>query len=72
MSPGLGVKDAAGTLGISEATAKTHLQHIYMKTGTYKQTELLRLFMGTVPPVKLAPQPSTFLAAAERVRVSAK
>jgi hypothetical protein len=27
--------------GISDATAKTHLQHIYAKIGTSKQTELM-------------------------------
>jgi DNA-binding CsgD family transcriptional regulator/PAS domain-containing protein len=44
MSPGLGVKEAAALLGISETTAKTHVQHIYAKTFTSKQTELMHLF----------------------------
>jgi DNA-binding CsgD family transcriptional regulator/PAS domain-containing protein len=44
MSPGLGVKEAAAVLGISETTAKTHVQHIYDKTFTSKQTELMHLF----------------------------
>ena len=43
MAPGLGVKEAAKMLGIGENTAKTHLQHIHSKTGTSKQTELVRL-----------------------------
>ncbi len=51
MAPGLGVKEAAESLGISESTAKTHLQHIYSKTGVSKQTELIRLFMSATPPV---------------------
>jgi len=63
MSPGLGVKDAAKTLEISEATTRTHLQHIYMKTGTSKQTELMRLFMGTLPPINLELQLPHVLAA---------
>jgi DNA-binding CsgD family transcriptional regulator len=54
MAPGLGVKEAAEVLGIGETTAKTHLQHIYGKTGTSKQTELLHLFMSSTPPVKAA------------------
>ena len=54
MAPGLGVKEAAEMLGISETTAKTHLQHIYAKTGTSKQTELMHLFMSSTPPVKAA------------------
>jgi integral membrane sensor domain MASE1/DNA-binding CsgD family transcriptional regulator len=51
MVPGLSVKEAAEMLGICENTAKTHLQHIYSKTGTSKQTELMRLFMSATPPI---------------------
>jgi DNA-binding CsgD family transcriptional regulator len=51
MAPGLSSKEAAEVLGISETTTKTHLQHIYVKTGTSKQTELLHLFMHAAPPV---------------------
>jgi DNA-binding CsgD family transcriptional regulator/PAS domain-containing protein len=54
MAPGLSVKEAAEVLGIGENTAKTHLQHIYDKTGTSKQTELLHLFMSSSPPVGTA------------------
>src|SRR5262245_26876789 len=49
--PGLSVKEAAEVLGIGENTAKTYLQHIHSKTGTSKQTELIRLFMSATPPV---------------------
>ena len=51
MVPGLSVKEAAKVLGIGENTAKTHLQHIHSKTGTSKQTELMRLFMSSTPPI---------------------
>jgi DNA-binding CsgD family transcriptional regulator len=54
MAPGLSVKEAAEVLGVSETTAKTHLQHIYGKTDTSKQTELLRLFMSSTPPVRVS------------------
>jgi DNA-binding CsgD family transcriptional regulator/PAS domain-containing protein len=54
MAPGLSVKEAAEVLGVSETTAKTHLQHIYNKTGTSKQTELMQLFKSSSPPVKAA------------------
>ena len=54
MAPGLSVKEAAEVLGNSRATAKTHLQHIYEKTGTSKQIELMHLFMSYTPPVKAA------------------
>jgi DNA-binding CsgD family transcriptional regulator len=39
-------------LGISEVTVRTHLQHIYAKTGTSKQTELLNLVRNAIPPLK--------------------
>ena len=51
MAPGLSVKEAAEILGIGDTTAKTHLQNIYAKTGTSKQTELMHLFMSSAPPV---------------------
>ena len=40
-------------LGIGKTTAKTHMQHIYAKTSTSKQTELMHLFMSSAPPVKM-------------------
>jgi DNA-binding CsgD family transcriptional regulator len=52
LSPGLTVKEAADVLGLSETTAKTHLQRIFAKTGTAKQTELLHLLMSATPPVR--------------------
>jgi DNA-binding CsgD family transcriptional regulator len=54
MAPGLSVKEAAEVLGIGETTAKTHLQHIYGKTNTSKQTELMHLFVSSTPPVRAA------------------
>ncbi|WP_158639011.1 helix-turn-helix transcriptional regulator [Elioraea rosea] len=37
---------AAGALGISLTTAKTHLQRVFDKTGTHRQAELVRLLIG--------------------------
>jgi DNA-binding CsgD family transcriptional regulator len=54
MSPGFGIKEAADILGIGETTAKTHLQRIFSKTGTSKQTELMILLRNSVPPVSAA------------------
>jgi integral membrane sensor domain MASE1/DNA-binding CsgD family transcriptional regulator len=54
MVPGLSVKQVAKILGIGETTVKTHLRHIYSKTHTSKQTELMHLFMSYTPPVKAA------------------
>jgi DNA-binding CsgD family transcriptional regulator/PAS domain-containing protein len=51
MAPGLDVKDVAAILRIGEVTARTHLQHIYSKTGTSKQTALLNLLNNSSPPV---------------------
>ena len=53
MVPGLGVKDAAAMLGIGEVTARTHLQHIFSKTGTSKQTKLLNLLRNSTSPVRM-------------------
>jgi hypothetical protein len=50
-------RSRAGSVGIwwcLYPTAKTHLQHVYGKTGTSKQTELMHLFMSSTPPVKAA------------------
>jgi DNA-binding CsgD family transcriptional regulator/PAS domain-containing protein len=52
ISPGLGLKEAADMLGISENTAKTHLQGIFAKTGTSKQAELINLLRSSAPPTR--------------------
>jgi DNA-binding CsgD family transcriptional regulator len=54
MAPGLGVKEAAEILGIAEVTARTHLQRVFAKTGTSKQTELLNLLKNSTPPINTA------------------
>ncbi len=50
---GQGLVAAAGRLRISEATARTHLQHIFDKTGAKRQTELLCLFFKATLPVQI-------------------
>jgi DNA-binding CsgD family transcriptional regulator len=47
---GHGLLAAAVRLGLSEATARTHLQHIFEKTGAKRQTELLCLFFKATLP----------------------
>ncbi|MGH6838455.1 MAG: helix-turn-helix transcriptional regulator [Methylocella sp.] len=42
---GDGRKAAARRCGISDATAKTHLAHIFGKTGTHRQAELVRFLL---------------------------
>lgn len=41
-----GVRAVAETLGLSEATVKTHLQGLFRKTGTNRQVDLMRLVTG--------------------------
>lgn len=44
---GDGRRAAAKRCGITDGTAKTHLAHIFAKTGTRRQAELIRLLMST-------------------------
>ena len=41
-----GIAEVAEVLGISEATVKTHLQHVFEKTGTGRQADLAKLVAG--------------------------
>jgi DNA-binding CsgD family transcriptional regulator len=42
--------ETAATLGITRPTAKTHLKHIFLKTGVTRQAELMRLWTGLISP----------------------
>jgi len=44
--------ESAEMLGISEPTVRTHLQHIYSKTGTTRHADLLSLLHRSTPPVR--------------------
>ena len=44
------LREAADTLGVGEATVKTHLQHVFAKTATSRQAEVVRLVMSALPP----------------------
>jgi DNA-binding CsgD family transcriptional regulator len=44
------VPAVAKALGISQATAKTHLRNVFQKTGTNRQSELVKLVAGAVSP----------------------
>jgi DNA-binding CsgD family transcriptional regulator len=46
-----GVPEVAPVLGISEPTVKTHLQHIFEKTGTSRQADLVKLVASYVSPL---------------------
>jgi DNA-binding CsgD family transcriptional regulator len=51
---GASLSEAAGSLGITEATAKTHRNHIFMKAGVSRRTELLALIGRLLPPIRRA------------------
>jgi len=46
-----GVRKVAKVLGSSEADVKTHLQHLFKKTGTTRQAELVKLAAGYSHPL---------------------
>jgi DNA-binding CsgD family transcriptional regulator len=46
-----GIMETAAALGISDTTVKTHLQHIFEKTGTNRQADLVKLVAGYVSPL---------------------
>lgn len=52
LAGGLGGKEAAEMLGISEPTLRTHLQRLYAKTGTSRQAKLLQLLHNSTPPIQ--------------------
>jgi DNA-binding CsgD family transcriptional regulator/PAS domain-containing protein len=56
LAQGLGAREAADMLGISEPTVRTHLQHMFAKTHTLRQVDLLRLLQTSTPAVR-APRP---------------
>lgn len=47
-----GVKALAAGLGVTEATVKTHLQNAFRKTGTSRQSELVKLIGGFELPAR--------------------
>jgi DNA-binding CsgD family transcriptional regulator len=46
-----GVPETAETLGIGEATVKTHLHRVFSKTGTSRQADLVKLVAGFSNPL---------------------
>ena len=55
---GASLNEAARVLGIGEATAKTHRNHIFMKAGVSRRAELLALIGRLLPPIRRGPQPN--------------
>jgi DNA-binding CsgD family transcriptional regulator len=46
-----GIPEVAPVLGISETTVRTHLQHIFAKTRTSRQADLVKLVAGYMSPL---------------------
>lgn len=46
---GDGLQPIAADLSLSRSTVKTHVQHIFEKTGTHRQAELVRLLLAVMP-----------------------
>ena len=44
------VPAAAKALGLSQATVKTHVHHVFQKTGTKRQIDLAKLVAGAASP----------------------
>ena len=52
LAQGATLKVVSSALGISLATAKTHLSHIFSKTGVTRQTDLIALVNRLMPQIK--------------------
>ena len=46
------VTAAADLLGTSKSTVKRHLEHLFAKTGTKRQADLVRLIAGFESPAR--------------------
>ena len=47
-----GVSKTAAALGIAETTVKTHLQHLFAKTGVHRQADLVKLVAAHADPFR--------------------
>lgn len=52
VAEGITPQEAADKLSVSLATVKTHLQHVFAKTGTGRQADLVRLVAQATAPIK--------------------
>lgn len=49
LAQGMNLPEAADTLGVGEATVKSHLQNVFAKTGTHRQAQVVKLVMSALP-----------------------
>jgi DNA-binding CsgD family transcriptional regulator len=50
-----GVPEVAAALGVAETTIKTHLGHLFEKTGATRQADLVKLVAGYASPIGVQP-----------------
>jgi len=55
IAKGEGLIACARNIGISRATASTHLQRIFEKTGTRRQAQLVRVILASRPAIRAMP-----------------
>lgn len=51
LAEGLTLDEAAAQLNVSRNTARTHLKAMFLKTGTTRQTDLIRMILGSVATI---------------------
>ena len=51
--------EVARSTGVAASTVRTHLRHLFAKTGTRRQAELVRLAAALAPPVAMAVSATT-------------
>ena len=53
LAQGKNIVEAATELGVTQNTARTHLKHIFQKTGMKRQSELVQLLLNSPAVLKL-------------------
>ncbi|MDZ4790345.1 MAG: helix-turn-helix transcriptional regulator [Hyphomicrobiales bacterium] len=57
LGEGCSVAAAADMLGVTESTVKTHLRHLFEKTGVNRQADLIKLLAGADSPIAKPTRP---------------
>ena len=52
IAKGHSLQELSDILGVSSNTVKTHLKHVFAKTGVARQSDLARLILMSTPPVR--------------------
>jgi DNA-binding CsgD family transcriptional regulator len=52
LARGLSPQELAEAFGVGASTIKTHIKHIFAKTGVTRQGDLIRLMATMTPPVR--------------------